>query len=414
MAVARNPFAAAPAPGAGGMGIAGPSHGGVADGATGPMLGRGSELERVYNMPQHMGHDGGVNCMTTVDDRVYTGGRDGQLFVWRGVPGPGGGFELVQDAAPIDLGSSVMSMCYDATSRWLFCGLWDGEIQAYCKDPMVQDRLPGHRLSVTALIVHSGVLVSASHDATVQCWTLNPQNGRYHPHGQPLQNPTGAITQTCIVDGSLWVAGQNGITCFDLASLQAKGTIPSTHQVTGLVDCQGFMVAAMRNGDLKVYDTLGNEKFNLPSRGEHTSNIALDIMMHPKENKPMILCGQQQGYVTAYDLPDFRPRGSFVCKQNSDIKAILDLKSGGLFMTGGAHGDIMVWQWTTPSGPQMAQQAPVASNPFAAAGQPQAAMASSPFAVAPGGGCGAGMPCGGAPCGAPPPGGGFGGDLMMG
>merc|ERR1719356_791236 len=99
-------------------------------------------------------------------------------------------------------------------------------------------------------------------------------------------------------------------------------------------------------------------------------------MVHPMTNKPVLLCGQQFGYITAYDLPDFRPRGSFVCKQNSDVKAIVDVKFDGMFVTGGVHGDIMVWQWsangvaagTSPfaAGGVAAAGAPVAANPFAA------------------------------------------------
>lgn len=390
MSLARNPFGpATPAPAAGVPGGATGSGGG--DGATGPMLGRGSELQRVFTMPATMGHEGGVNCMIMVDDRVYTGGRDCRLYVWRGVQGPGGGFELVQDAPPIELGANVTAMFYDPTTRWLFCGLWSGEIQAYCKDPVVQDRLPGHRRSVTSVLVHSSVLITGSNDGTVRLWTLNPQTCRYQGHGEAINNPTGAITAIRVVNGGLWVAAQNGITSFDLGTLQPRGTIPSTHQVTGLVDCDSFVLATLRNGDVKVYDGSGTETFNLPSRGEHTSNTACELIAHPATNKPMLLCGQQYGYITAYDLPDFRPRGSFVCKQNSDVKAILNLQVGGMFMTGGTHGDVMVWQWGATAAPQPQ----MASSPFAAA----APQASSPFAAPggfPGGPCGGGCGGGGA------------------
>merc|ERR1712151_545616 len=111
-----------------------------------------------------------------------------------------------------------------------------------------------------------------------------------------------------------------------------------------------------------------------------------EVMMHPTANKPMLLCGQTQGYVTAYDLPDFRPRGSFVCKNNSDIKAIKDVKCDGLFLTGGMHGDIMVWQWTGQStGGQQMQQMQQAANPFAqgpAGPVSNTPVVNSPFAIA--------------------------------
>merc|ERR1719373_1219348 len=124
-------------------------------------------------------------------------------------------------------------------------------------------------------------------------------------------------------------------------------------------------------------------------------------MMHPLANRPMLLCGQTLGYVTAYDLPEFRPRGSFVCKQSSDVKAIVDAKAGGLFMTAGLHGDIQVWKWG-----EAAQGVPQqAANPFAPAGAGAAAAAANPFA--PAGGAAPAAGCGVGGCGGP-------GDLMMG
>jgi len=373
-----------------------PMGAGGADSPTGSMLGRGSELENVYTMPSSMGHESGVNCLLISDDRIYSGGRDNSLFIWRAVPGPDNGLELVQDGQPLDMGSSVCAMCYDPATKWLFCGLWSGEINAFCKEPFMEDVLAGHRRSVSVLRVHSGVLISGSNDGTVRLWTRNPQNGKYQCFGDGLQNPSGAVTDAAVMNEALWIAAQNGITCFDLATMQPRGTIPSTHQVTGLRECSGYMIASFRNGDLKVYDGSGTETFNLPSRGEHTSNIAIEVMMHPIAGKPMLLCGQQYGFVTAYDLPDFRPRGSFVCRNNSDVKAIVDVKQGGLFITAGVHGDIMVWKWGQPDpnaaalGPGGAappQQQQQVRNPFASgagAPQQQAPVAANPFASAPG------------------------------
>lgn len=368
--VGRNPFAPG---GSGGPGQQGQV--GVPDeAATGPILGKGSELQRIYNMPPTMGHDGGVNCMTMGEGKVYSGGRDEKLFVWQAGQGPNG-FQLTQDCPPIVMGSSVTSLAFEESSKWLFCGLWNGEIRGFCKSPIKEERLQGHRRSVASLLVHSSVLISGSNDGTVRLWTCNPQTGGFQSHGQPLTNPSGPVNCMKMMNDSLWVGGHNGITNFDLATLQPKGTLQSQHQVTGLVDCQGYMLATYRNGEIKIFDGSGSEIFSRQPAGEHTSNTAVEMMMHPIENKPMVLCGQQFGYITAYDLPEFRPRGSFVCKDRSDTKAILDVKSAGMFLTAGFHGDIMVWQWGAPSG-QLGQGAGV--SPFAPA--PGGMMASSPFA----------------------------------
>merc|ERR1711953_39699 len=81
---------------------------------------------------------------------------------------------------------------------------------------------------------------------------------------------------------------------------------------------------------------------------------------------------------TAYDLPDFQPRGSFCCKNNSDVRSILDVKGDGMFVTGGAHSDVIVWKWTGHNQASSVMQgaAPLTSSPFGTA----PAVVSSPFA----------------------------------
>ncbi|CAE7474023.1 ZFWD3 [Symbiodinium sp. CCMP2456] len=369
-----SPFAPAP------QGGAAPA-GRPDEAATGPMLGKGSELRKLYYMPHNMGHGDAVNCMLMADGKIYTGGRDEYLFVWKPDRAANGEIQLSQDCPPIHLGASITSLFYEPTSKWLFCGLWNGEVRAFCKEPMRDDRLQGHRRSVTALQVHSGVLISGSNEGTVRLWTFNGQS--FQPHGQPLTNPSGPVTAVRVLNDALWVGGYEGITCFDLGSLQARGTIPSSNHVTGLLDFQAFMIATFRNGEVNIYDASGSQIFHRPPSGEHVSNTALELMVHPSTQKPLLLCGQVQGYVTAFDLPEFRPRGSFCVKERSDVKAIVDVKSDGMFATAGLHGDICIWQWGAPVGGASA-------NPFGAS-TVQGAVASSPFAPGPG----QGAACGG-------------------
>jgi hypothetical protein len=138
-----------------------------------------------------------------------------------------------------------------------------------------------------------------------------------------------------------------------------------------MVVLDGHMLATYRNGDVKIFDPTGGEKYLHPSRGDHTSNTAVAVMTHPIDNKQMLLCGQQYGYITAYDLPDFRPRGSWCCKNGSDIRAIADVQSGGMLVTGGAHADVMMWKWgASQQGMPSSVAAPVVANPFAGAPQP--------------------------------------------
>jgi len=347
---------------------------------TGPILGPGSELRRLYSMPHTMGHASAVQCMAMVDDRVYSGGRDNQLFVWRGDRQPGQEFQLVQEA-PITCSSGVVSILYDAPSKWLFLGLWRGGIQAYCKEPVLDCKLEGHGRGVSSFAFHSNVLVSGALDATVRLWTPNPQAGRFEACGQPLTNPTGPVNSMRVFNGSLWVGADEGITCFDLSTLQAKGTIPSPVGVKEMLELEGHMLVAYKNGEVRIYDGNGGQIHLHPPQGEHTSNTAVEMMMHPFENKPMLLCGQEFGYTTVYDLPDFRPRGTFVAKNQSHITSIVDVKADGMFLTSGFHGDIMMWQWQQGGGKGMGGNSngvPVAGNPFAPTGN--VPVASNPFA----------------------------------
>merc|ERR1712194_801710 len=74
---------------------------------------------------------------------------------------------------------------------------------------------------------------------------------------------------------------------------------------------QGAVLVAFADGVVKFYDPVGKEQFSHGPLGEHTTNTAASILRHPREGKDILMCGQEWGYVTAYDLPDFRPRGTF-------------------------------------------------------------------------------------------------------
>jgi len=41
-------------------------------------------------MPHNMGHNDGVNCMIMAEGKIFSGGRDENLFVWRPERSPSG------------------------------------------------------------------------------------------------------------------------------------------------------------------------------------------------------------------------------------------------------------------------------------------------------------------------------------
>ena len=54
----------------------------------------------------------------------------------------------------------------------------------------------------------------------------------------------GPVNCLRVFNGALWVGGQQGITCFDLESLQARGTIASQHPITGRLSADFFLTLA--------------------------------------------------------------------------------------------------------------------------------------------------------------------------
>merc|ERR1711879_361889 len=106
-------------------------------------------------------------------------------------------------------------------------------------------------------------------------------------------------------------------------TLQAVGTIESQVAVVELLPYEGCMIASYSNGVVKVFDSTGTEKFSHGPLGEHTTNTAVALAKHPFEDKSMLLCGQDYGYVTAYDMPEFRPRGTFTTGYDGSVAAIV-------------------------------------------------------------------------------------------
>eukprot|EP00429_Kryptoperidinium_foliaceum_P119345 CAMPEP_0176295754 /NCGR_PEP_ID=MMETSP0121_2-20121125/57832_1 /TAXON_ID=160619 /ORGANISM="Kryptoperidinium foliaceum, Strain CCMP 1326" /LENGTH=114 /DNA_ID=CAMNT_0017636847 /DNA_START=6 /DNA_END=347 /DNA_ORIENTATION=+ len=107
-----------------------------------------------------------------------------------------------------------------------------------------------------------------------------------------------------------------------------------TARVVALVPYSDRVIAALADGSVKVYGE-GGEEFSSGPIGEHTTNTAVAIVRHPHANLDLLLCGQQLGYVTAYELPAFRPRGTFTTGYEGDVSAILPLGGEGVFATFG-------------------------------------------------------------------------------
>jgi len=311
---------------------------------TGPYLGRGSELAKVWWMPDTQGHDDGIFTAIMMGDRVCTGGKDGRLMVWMGQRSNTGSNTLVEDNE-VDFGSGVTSLLFHAESKWLFCGLFNGDIRAFRQEPAAETRLTGHREPVTCMLVHESVLVSGSHDGSVRAWQYDTAGNSFQCVAT-IASPLGQVFKILVhPSGNLWVGSQRGITCVNLQSLQPVGNVESPSRVVAMLLYQSSIIVAFANGTIKVYDATGNEQFSHGPLGEHTTNTSVAMMRIPNKGKDVLLCGQELGYVTAYDIPDFKPRGSFSTGYDGEVMTILDLGADGLFVTCGFSGDVVIWRW---------------------------------------------------------------------
>lgn len=315
---------------------------------TGPYLGKGSELNKLWSMPLDQGHDDSIVAAILMNDRLCTGGLDRRLLVWRG-QASSTGVELKQENE-VALPAAVSALLYHAESTWFFVGLVDGLIKAFREAPVGEAALPGHTAAVNTMVLHEAVLLSGSEDASVRAWRYDAGSGNFQCLAT-LKCDAGPVFAMHVhaQAGGFWVGGQTGISCFVLQSMQAAGTIGSASQVVGLVPFEECVIAAYADGVVKVFDASGNEKFSHGPVGEHTTNTAIAIMRHPA-GKDMLLCGQELGYVTAYDIPEFRPRGTFCTGFEGDLTAIVDMKGDGLFATCGFSGDVTIWRWEQNGG----------------------------------------------------------------
>lgn len=92
--------------------------------------------------------------------------------------------------------------------------------------------------------------------------------------------------------------------------------------------------------------TLTHEEKPVGGAGGRVGGITSMIgMLHPHDNKPVLLWGMQGGGLVTYDLPEFKARGKFNPHYTGDVRAICEA-GGGMFVTGGSDGHICLWQWT--------------------------------------------------------------------
>lgn len=246
----------------------------------------------------------------------------------------------------VSFSAGVSALLFHAASKWFFCGLLDGLIKAYRQDPVAEANLQGHTGAVAALLLHEDVLLSGSEDCSVCACKYDAACGAFQC-ATTVASTVGPVfaLHVDMTSAGLWVGGHQGISCVSLQTMQSSGSIASPAQVVALLPYESCVIAAYGDGVVKVFDAGGKEQFSHGPVGEHTTNTAVTIMRHPVAGKMLLLCGQELGYITAYDLPEFRPRGTFSTGYQGDVTAIVDMGADGLFFTCSFSGDVILWRW---------------------------------------------------------------------
>jgi len=325
---------------------------------TGPLLGRGSELKKVYAI--HPGsrysHWNSVEAMSLFSQSSFvSASSDSHFIIWEAKEGGPNGI-MIENKDTIECKSgggcsSLHLFKIDENNSMLFCGMQNGQIKCYHSNGK-QMCLSGHERTVTCLTVHltpvgQPVLISASEDANIRLWVYNDSAGCFN-NTHTLNGQCGAVLSIQVLGVLLWIGGDDGISILNLEKLEFHKEKINRDQGAfcgPFLHYKQHIIAAFRDGSVIVYDSDGGHVFRKEQQGSHKSNIASALVFHEGIKDHLMLCGYRDGWVTAYDLPNFEARGSFVGVEGSDVTCILDLGVDGMFAVGGKQGDITLWQW---------------------------------------------------------------------
>lgn len=334
---------------------------------TGPTLGPWSELKKLADLPYKLSHRDRItgSCLVGADEIFTTGGPQcHRLRSFRVIPQPtpqGLRFRLDQDK-DIDMGTFISAMTFE--SPWLVVGLGNGALKAFNQDSKAEHPALNvvHTGQVNALVLKevngAACLLSAAEDGTFAIHTF--RDGAFAQATQAslatMGGASGPIKALQVLGTSLWLGAKTGVSVIDLQTLTVKGTVPVNPELRDMVTYEEggvpFCILALVNGGILILDSAGNPVFQRGPAGDHTSNTSISLVFHHVDQKFMLICGQDYGYCTAYDLPAFTPRGSFRVHEGSNITHLKEIRPGGqpqgLFVVGGATGDVSLWQFGHP------------------------------------------------------------------
>ncbi|CAJ1357700.1 unnamed protein product, partial [Effrenium voratum] len=273
-------------------------------------------------------HGSSIQAMVMTEQGIYTVSQDKTMKRWKPTRN-GSVFELVPEVS-VPLPDSGHSLLF--SNGWLFCGLWDGQIQAFAQDG-TQSVLKGHSKRVTTLLVHQGVLMTGSADKELRLWQMDSAAKTFNCTHTIEESLPGPINKIHVLGGHLFVGGHYGLAMLDLASLKVTKLLPPTKSVTDILEFQGHVIVAYSEGVIRIFDAEGNLK---------TESKALDagpiLKLAGLDSGPRVLCGHAHGQVSTIQLPSFEFKTEFQALPGHKVDSLLCAGHDGIFLIGSQDG----------------------------------------------------------------------------
>lgn len=280
-------------------------------------------------------HGSSIQAMVMTEQGIYTASQDKTMKRWKPKLSGTGVFELEAELT-VPLKESGHSLLF--SGGWLFCGLWDGQVQAFAQDGS-EAILKGHSKRVTTLAVHQGVLMSGSADKEVRLWQMDPVAKTFNCTHTIEESLPGPISKIHVLGGHLFVGGLYGLAMLDLATLKVSKLLPPTKAVADLLEFQGHIIAAYSEGIIKIFDAEGTLKSE--TRQLEAGPI---LRLAGLESGPRVLCGHQRGQVSTITLPSFEFKTAFQALPGQKADSLLCAGHDGIFLIGSQDGSLQLWQ----------------------------------------------------------------------
>jgi len=305
-------------------------------GPIGPIITQVNEEQLGRHCEVVKAHGGGITCMAMTEQGIFTGSQDKSLKRWKPTKGADGRFEMKPELT-IPLQDSCFCLLHEG--GWFFCGLWNGNIQAFSQDG-IELTLKGHTRKVSSLLIHQSVLISGSADREVRLWQMDPNTKTFNCTHTLTDSMPGPISKLHAINGNLFVGGMNGIAVVKLENLSVTKLLPpTTKAVSDMLEFQGHIIVAYSEGSLRIFDPQGELKSEMKplAAGPMVSIAGL-------ESGPRVLCGHSNGKVSTIMLPDFAFRLDFQALDRHKVESILCAGHDGIFCLGSQDGTLQLWQ----------------------------------------------------------------------